>query len=29
MFDDTFTDDGTAVGATILGGVRVPIGQDS
>ena len=27
IFDETFTDDGTAVGATILGGVRVPIGR--
>ena len=27
VFEDTFTDNGTAVGATILGGVRVPIGR--
>jgi hypothetical protein len=27
IFEDTFTDDGSAVGATILGGVRVPIGR--
>ncbi|MEO5821467.1 MAG: hypothetical protein ABIT71_13260 [Vicinamibacteraceae bacterium] len=27
IFEDTFTDDGTAVGATILGGVRVPVGR--
>lgn len=27
IFRDSFTDDGTAVGATILGGVRAPIGR--
>jgi opacity protein-like surface antigen len=27
IFEDEFTDDGTAVGATILGGVRVPVGR--
>lgn len=27
IFEDTFTDDGTAVGASILGGVRVPVGR--
>lgn len=27
IFDDTFTDNGTALGATILGGVRVPLGR--
>jgi hypothetical protein len=27
IFEDTFTDDGTATGATILGGVRAPIGR--
>ncbi len=27
VFEDAFTDDGSAVGATILGGVRVPVGR--
>jgi hypothetical protein len=27
IFRDTFTDDGTATGATVLGGVRAPIGR--
>jgi opacity protein-like surface antigen len=27
VFSDTFTDSGSAVGATILGGVRVPVGR--
>jgi hypothetical protein len=27
VFEDEFTDDGTATGATILGGVRAPIGR--
>jgi opacity protein-like surface antigen len=27
IFEDEFSDDGTAVGATILGGVRIPVGR--
>ena len=27
IFSDTFTDNGSAIGATILAGVRVPVGK--